>query len=193
MRGGIKVPLLIGAFVLAVLIFIGISESNRRAKLNEDSQESSQADQEKSSNSTSFVLPPTASSIGLTPGEVKQAGGPYKGPRTLRVSVDAQQRVSFGLVPKSELSNYSTPKKVEAGMEHLLCGSGGTGHVSIACELPADAQDLTLVVADLRDSYQATRDMFAKSDKKESTPAAASYVNTATITIAMTMNPSQTK
>jgi hypothetical protein len=43
MRGAIKIPALIGVFLLLALIVIGVGESRRRAKLNDESQPDSQA------------------------------------------------------------------------------------------------------------------------------------------------------
>lgn len=125
-------------------------------------------------------MPVFSTSVPLRAGEVKSIAPGVSGPMSVRVMVNTKERVSFGLVRKSELSNYSTAKQLEAAMESLPCASGGTGNMTRSCELGETDKDFTLVVADLRDSSQATRDLF---DEKMRSQAAASFFSSVEVTI----------
>jgi hypothetical protein len=194
MRGGIKVPVLVAAFVVAVIAFVGISEGMRRAKLEaqaEEAKEKLQSASENSGSSAVYYLPPSQSNVILTPGSVKQAPGLYSGPATLRVTVESQQRIAFGLVSKAELNDYSSANKVEYAVERLPCASAGTGNVTISCELPAEAKDLTLVIADLRDSAQANREMFNRGEDRDKPSSMVDYM--IGVTVAVAFAPKATK
>lgn len=132
-----------------------------------------------------YFIPAYSGTLSLKPGEVKPVQPGVSGPMSVRVTVDAKDRVAFGLVRKSELSNYTSPKQIEAAMESLPCATGGTGNMSRSCELGDTDKDFLLVVADLRDAAKATIDLF---DKKKS-EANASYFNSAEVSIYAALPP----
>ena len=131
-------------------------------------------------------MPAFSTTLYLRAGEVKSVPPGASGPVTLRVMVNAKDRVSFGLVRKSDLSKYSSPKQVEAAMESLPCASAGAGNMSRGCELGDTDKDFILMVADLRDSAQATRDLF---DTKKKPDAAAGYFNSVEVSIYIALPP----
>jgi hypothetical protein len=166
------------ALVTAAILFVaagaGCSHSNSERAANAEEQASQQA------SSTPSWMPAISTTLALSPGEVKSVPPGVSGPFQVRVTVNAKQKVSFGLVPKTELSNYTSPRQVENAMERLPCATGGIGSLSRGCELSATDKDFLLVVADLRDSGQATRDMF---DDKKKSEIMASYVNSVEVAI----------
>ena len=171
---------LMTATMLLVAAGAGCSRSNPERAANAEEQ----APQEASS--TPSWMPAFSTTLALTPGQVKSVPPGVSGPLQVRVMVDAKQKVSFGLVPKSELSNYTRPSQVENAMERLPCATGGVGSLTRGCELSANDKDLLLVIADLRDSAQSSRDLF---DEKKKTEAMASFVNSVQVSIYVAIPP----
>ena len=146
-----------GAILAGMLLIVTGSGCGRSGAEREANAEAQASQQE---SATPSWMPAFSSMVSLRPGQVKSILPGVSGPFQVRVIVNARQKVSFGLVPKSEVGNYTSPRQVENAMEHLPCGSGGVGALSRLCELGAQDKDFLLVVADLRDLAQASRDMF---------------------------------
>ena len=190
MQGGIKLALIVVGCVIALAVLVGVGESNRRAKLEKEREALETQDKPKPEGTVDVGNPNlTGREAKLTIGAGNTATfqGSYDGPLSLRVSVDAPYKVSFGLVPKAQREKYYQSKNVEAAMEKIPCGSGGTGPMSISCDLTSDNKDMVLVIADLRDSFQAIRAATTKTQK--SPVKQEEFFNVVTVSVAVTKIP----
>ena len=179
MRGASKIGLVV--VVMALGVFVWMKESQRRERLEAPTSEREAQPEPAAQSGSPAWIPGYSGTVILSAGSVKPAASSYKGPLSLRVIVNSKERVSFGFVSRSELNKYSFAKQLESAMERLPCGGGGQGSVSRSCELASTDTDMVLAVADLRDSSQATRDLF--DDKRKG--AAANVFNTVSVTISI--------
>jgi hypothetical protein len=158
MRGAAKLPMVLGALVVVAVIVVGVGESRRRAKLSEEAQAGGQASSQTPGNAGGAAQAPAPvpveTSMDLLPSMVGRGKDVYKGPASIQLNVNSQQRIAFGLVSLDETSNFGRSKEVQAALEHLPCGSGGLGEVSISCEIPA-GKTYVLTVADVREELRS--------------------------------------
>jgi hypothetical protein len=190
MSGTVRMFLLIGAFVAVALIFIAVGESHRRARLNDDSRPDTQAGSQTPNNAASNAKPPVETSAGMLPSAVQRVGDTFKGPASIQISANAQYRVAFGLVSYDDSGKYLNSSDLQAALEHLPCGTGGSGQVSISCEIPAGSI-YVLWVADTREPLRAPDGGFVevRRPKKGDPSSNPSYINSMTFTTTYTPLP----
>lgn len=189
MQGGIKLVLVVAGCVIAMAVFVGVSESNRRAKLEKEREALEAQDNPKPGSMVDVGNPNLAGSeakLTIGAGNTATLQGSYNGPLSLRVSVNAPYKVSFGLVPKAQREKYYQSKNVEAAMEKIPCGSGGTGAMAISCDLTAENKDMVLVIADLRDSTQVMRSINELVKNRKSPAKPEEYFNIVNVSVAVT-------
>jgi hypothetical protein len=129
----------------------------------------------------------------LLPSAIQRVGEVYKGHASIQINVSAQQRVSFGLVPTGETDKYPKASALLPAMERLPCGSGGSGQVSISCEIPS-GNTYVLMVADVREPLRSADGDFVtvRREKKGQTTSSSQYNNAVTISATFTAIPPPT-
>jgi hypothetical protein len=156
MRGAAKLPVVLGALVVVAVIVVGVGESRRRAKLSEDAQAGGAASSETAGNAGGAAPAPVPveTSMDLLPSMIARGKEVYKGPGSIQLNVNSQQRIAFGLVSLDETNNFFRSKDLQGALDRLPCGSGGLGEVSISCEIPA-GKTYVLIVTDVREELRS--------------------------------------
>ena len=126
-----------------------------------------------SSAAPSFV-PVASQKATLEAGKVQQLTQSFRGPLRMRLMVHASQQVSFALVPKDRVNDYRFANDVGAAMDKMPCGSGGTGSLTISCELTEADTGMVLLVADMRSGS-------GSSSSADSTEAMKNRFNTVSV------------
>jgi hypothetical protein len=190
MRGAVKMRVLIGGFLVAALIVVGVGESRRRAKLSEEPQPGGQASSSMPTNAGGAAKPPTETSVNLLPSMVGRVGEPYKGPASIELKLYAQWRIAFGLVSLDETDNYGKSNQIESAMNRLPCGSGGSEEISVSCEIPA-GKTYILMVADVREPLRSADGGYVavRRPKKGDTSEGTQYNNEVKISTTYTVLP----
>ncbi len=137
-----------GLLLLVGLVGCGESE---RSRANRERNEQRDAEMEGTSapaSATPSFMPAASVKLVILPGKVEIVQGSSGGPMILRVTVNAKQKVAFGVVPRTDTGSYSGPAQVASAMEKLKCANSGVGTLSLSCELSENDKDLVIVVAD---------------------------------------------
>lgn len=172
-----------GAMFAGMLLLV-ISSGCSQSGAERDAKAGAQASPQDAASDPS--KPFVSSTVSLRPGQVTIIRPGVSGPAEVRVVVKAPQKVSFGFAPQGEMSDYQRSWQVENAMVRLPCGSGGEGEVTRSCEFGAEARNLLLVVADLRDFKQTTRAHFDEKRRGDPEP---SYSNTIEVSIYVANSP----
>jgi hypothetical protein len=188
MRGTAKIPLLIGAFLVLVVILIALGEGYRRMKLNEDSQGDTTSASQTTNNSTPVETPPTEITIDLLPSQIQRFPTYYKGPATVQISIFAPNRISLALVPVEELGSYFKSEALTSNFEHLPCGTSGAEQLTAFCELPA-GKTFALFIGDRREPLRRGDNGYVAVMRSKKGQPPAEYTNRVTGSVTLTVIP----
>jgi hypothetical protein len=89
------------------------------------------------------------------------------GPAVLRVSFMMKQKVTIGLVLNAEAGNYQGVSEFMNALEQAICANSGDRIVKLSCDLSDADQDMTIMVGEMRDPAQATKDVLGAQKQVE--------------------------
>ncbi len=175
------------ACTLFIFCIVGCGDSAKsRANAERNAQRQAEMDgTAPTANSVPSFVPATSTKFVLLPGKIEIVQAASAGPMTLKILVNAKRNISFGVVPRAEMGNFSSPEQVSSAMEKLKCANSGTGNLALTCELTENDKDMVIVVADTRDSAKATIDAFDPKKREE----AGNYGNEVSVDLFVAIPP----
>jgi len=163
--------------VLVIALCVTGCRESEASRANRERYAQREAEMEGTGPNSSAVpafIPVASQKATLEAGKVQQLTQSFRGPLRVRLMVHASQQVSFALVPKDRVNDYRSANDVGAAMEKMPCGSGGTGNLTISCELTDADTGMVLIVADMRSGSSS-------SSSGDSTEAMKNRFNTVSV------------
>ncbi len=153
-----------------VIMGVGGCGESARSKANAERNAQREAEMDGTvtpTSATPSLMPAYSGKNSVKAGEVAQVPAGISGPGVLRVSFTMKQKVSVGLVPKSEAGKYRNVSEFMSAMETTKCTNSGEGTVKLSCDLSEADKDMVILIGDRRDPAQAMKDAFDPKKQSE--------------------------